>query len=110
MDAASCSRGRRTRAREKAARVEGGKRQRASEEGNGERARVRETVRREGLIRGDREGVSIQEGSEWKGKEGSPRVGFQQTPLVAGNPCMFTRMVFQTGYRFSLSMRYCHFY
>lgn len=46
--------------------------------------------------------VSIQEGSEWEGKEGSPRVGFQQTPLVAGNPCMFTRVMFYTGYLFYL--------
>lgn len=46
--------------------------------------------------------VSIQEGSEWKGKEGSPRVGFQQTPLVAGNPCMFTRVMFYAGYLFYL--------
>lgn len=94
MDAASRSGGRRTRARGKAARVSRGERDRSREEGNGERARVRETARK-GLIRGDLEGGRVYSGrSEWEEKDGSLRVEFQQTPLVAGNPCMFTRQAF----------------
>lgn len=52
------------RARERKPRVSKGERDREREERNGGRTRVRETARREGLVRGDREGTCVYSGRE----------------------------------------------
>lgn len=67
------------RARERKPRVSKGERDREREEGNGGRARVRETARREGLVRGDREGTCVYSGREWMGGKGGFTEGWVST-------------------------------